>query len=246
MSKLTEKLRRVGVTEAAPMGFGFSTATRARAPQLAVVAELDAADAAAAAQAVADGADALLLDSIANGALKAVVEAAATAPVGVRAGKASFEQLEAWQKDGADFFVFEGLDTPAAVLRLDGPARLLTVDLDWPDPVWRALEALPTDGGYYRLPAGTVTFGTLLNVARALSAARRLLVLGVDTVDRDTFLALRDIGVVSVAVAPDRVAAARQTALDLPPRKRRERERLEPMLPQPTRAGAPAADHDDD
>lgn len=230
------------------MGFGFSTATRARAPQLAVIAELPRADADAAAKAVADGADALLVGGVeSDAALKGVLAAAGSAPVGVRAGSATREQLEGWHKEGADFFVLEGLEAGAGLLRVDGPARLLALDMSWPDQVWRALEALPLDGGSWQLPAGEqVTLGTLLNVARAAAAARRMLLLSVSAVDEDTLIALRDIGVICIVVAPERVAEAKRVATEMPPRKRRDRERVEAMLPLPSRAGGPSHDHEDD
>lgn len=230
------------------MGFGFSTATRAKAPQLAVVAELAGASADAAAKAVADGADALLVGGLQSGSdLKALVSAAGSVPVGVRVNGASREHLEGWQKDGVDFFVMDGLDAPAGLLQVDGPARLLTLNEDWPDQVWRALDALPLDGGYWELPAGqSVTLGTLLNVARAAAASKRMLLLGVTAVDTDTLTSLRDIGVICVAVAPERVADAKKAATEMPPRKRRDRERMDAMLPVSARASAPSHDHEDD
>jgi len=247
VSKLTDKLRRVGTTEATPMGFGFNTATRAKAAQLAVVAELPSADRDAIARAVADGADAVLLAAVSDdAAVKAAVAAAGSAPLGVRAGKNGRTQLEAWQKEGVDFFVFEGLDTPATALRLDGPARLLALDMDWPEAVWRTLEAASTDGGYYRLNSD-LTLGALLNVVRANGVSRRNLILSLDATDEDTLTSLRDAGLVCIGVSADRVAAAKQVATDMPPRKRRDREHMDAMLP-PGRvaAAAPVHEHDEE
>ena len=231
------------------MGFGFSTATRAKSAQLAVVADLPQADAAAATKAIADGADGLLVGSVGgDGALKEVLAAAGSVPVGLRVSSASREQLETWYKDGVDFFVLEGLEASAGLLRVDGPARLLTLDMGWPDQVWRTLEALPLDGGAWTLPAGDdLSLATLMNVARAAAASKRMLLLSVSAVDEDTLTSLRDIGVISIVVAADRVAAAKQTATDMPARKRRDRERMEAMLPHSPRAAEPAGhDHDDD
>ncbi|MBI4496302.1 MAG: hypothetical protein HY689_00150 [Chloroflexi bacterium] len=247
MSKLTEKLRKVGKSEPGPIGFGLF-APRAKTPQLLLLAELPPAhDADAARQALADGADALLLGPTADlDRVKGVLAAAGEAPVGGGLEGHGVEVARALHEAGGDFLVLTSLDTPVAVLQLDGPAKLLEVDPDWGDTVLRAVEGLPLDAVLLRV-AGPCTLATWLTCLRVAGLTRRALLVALPgPVDGDALTSLRDAGASAVVVEPAAVAAARRLIDTLPSPKRR-REHAEALLPAaPQRTPAPSEEEDDD
>lgn len=243
MSKLTDKLKKVGQSESTPMGFGFF-ATRTKNPPMLLLAELASPDPGAAQQALADGADVLLLGPGTEAEqVRGVLAASGEAVVGITLAGGSADVAATMHTADSDFLVLTSVAAPAAVLQLDGPGKLLEVDPDWADTTLRAVEGLPLDGVLLRV-SGPLTVEAWMRCLRVGGLTRKtLLVTLTGPVDTDTLRSLRDAGVSAVVVEPGAVAEARRLIDSLPSPKRPKDHRAA-LLPASPR-NAPPSDEDD-
>src|SRR5581483_5433860 len=142
MSKLADKIRKVTSGESSPMGFG--AVQKGRAPGLLLAVEArEAGQIAAYAEAGAD--------AVVAGRAIPVDGAAGRALHGLSlldgAGAAQDAEPEA-------DFVLVSAESPAAVLRWEGPGLVLSVDAGAEDSALRPVAALPVEAVVFDLPAG--------------------------------------------------------------------------------------------
>lgn len=241
MSKLTEKLRKVGQSESSSIGFGFHS-TRTKSLSLLVVAELSPEDTQAAQEALLAGADALLFRAGAAGDITQLLSVAGDVPVGVTLGDG-----ESDLPTGIDFLLAASLTTPASVLHLDGPGKLLVLDAEWSDATLRAVEGLPVDGVLVRL-SGPFTIETWLRCLRFGALARKTLLVALDNPeDRDALRSLRDAGVSAVVVPVGAIAGVKGLIESLPaPKRYRDRNRRDALVPSLPRAASQSEDEEEE
>lgn len=221
MGKLIEKLNRIGRSGGPRLGFGQSGG--AGAPQLAIIASLDAADRTLAKAVVANGADAVVVSG-----------SGAKAPKGPAAKKLGLNDAVPCGGGGRALEANPPTSWDFAVVTTDGPLEALVeatdVDLvlslpsDAPDSMVRSLEALPIDAVAVPGPNHGLTLDALVPCCRIARATRKPVLAFVSVeIDRPSLLALRDAGAAGVIVdvakgQEDAVASLRKRILDLPPK----------------------------
>ena len=222
MSKLSERIQRLGRTENTSMGF-VRAATKNAAPGLLLLARASQPDNAT----VSAGADGLLLSTL---------PARAEGLWGLHPAGASVA--------GADFIIV-GPETNLATLALDGVGLVIEADESWPGATLRSLEMFQPDAIYLNLGDAPLSLPRLLSLRRVSALAGPLVVEAPAAPDANTLRLLRDAGAAAIIVpAGDRAAitALRERIDALPPRRRRKEERAEATLP---RLSASAEDDDE-
>lgn len=250
MTKLADLLRGAMRVSASPMGFVPSTAKAAHTMLLLALAserwKQEAADA------VAAGADAVLLaGKPGDKEIAEAVEAAGSRPCGVVAGDVGAEQIERLRAAGADFFVLDP-EAPASALIDEKLALLLRVRQELTDVQLRTLDALPVAALYVEREPGALTIWRQMELQRISGLSRKPLALRVppDTKQQD-LLALRSAGVALVAVDMkdrDAVGALRtlRAIIDGLPRRKSGRTDDLPHVSMPgTGAGTASAEEED-
>lgn len=228
MSKLNERIRRLGQTESAPMGFLRVTNTKHSAGLL-LLARADTASV----EAVDAGADGLIFGLV-----------PATPPDGWWGAYAGSSKAE-----GADFLV-AGPGTPLETLAEDGPSLVIEVDESWLDTQLRAVELFSPDAIYLRQADNSVTMERLLTIRRISGLAGPVILELQSAPDAKELRLMRDAGVVALVLpASDKTALGtlRQLIDALPPRKRkRDDQHSDAVVPQLRPVATDGDDEDDD
>ncbi|MSQ61964.1 MAG: hypothetical protein EXR43_05240 [Dehalococcoidia bacterium] len=223
MSKLSERIQRLGRTENTSMGFVRSATKKAAAPGLLILARTNQPDNAT----VAAGADGLIFSALPT---------RAEGLWGLHPAGASVA--------GADFIIV-GAQANLATLAMDGVGLVIEADEAWPDATLRSLDMFQPDGIYLNLGDAPLSLPRLLSLRRVSSLAGPLVVEASAAPDANTLQLLRDAGTAAIIVpGADRAAitALRERINALPPRRRRKEERAEATLP---RLSAIAAEDDE-
>ncbi|HWO94637.1 MAG TPA: hypothetical protein VNL92_07725 [Dehalococcoidia bacterium] len=220
VSKLRDRIRRLGRREAGPMG--FAPAVAAKQPGMLLILRLPAKGAVE--PALEGGADAVLVDAGGRSVTKQPPDLLLGLDV---RGAADDVNLE-----GADFIVADGA-APSAVLANEGRGLVLAVDEAWPDALLRASETLAPDALFVELGAQP-TLQRILELRRVALVGGAPLLLGIaGSIDPPILRVLRDAGVVGLVVDSKGASAMpqlRETINSMPPR-RRPNEADSPLLP---------------
>lgn len=245
MGKLTELIRRATRAEPEPLGFGAGS----RKPLATMLLLALAGDrwARAAGEAVAAGADAVLLAGRPGD--RDVTEAIAAVdgrPCGILAPDANADQLSRLSDAGLDFAVV-GPQAPANALLNEKLTLVLHLREDLTDVHLRALQPLPLDAIYVERETTPATIMRLIELQRLSGLSRKPVLLAVppDSQQED-LVSLRDAGVALVALdlrernAAETLRRLRETIDGLPrPRRPRREERPEATLPGARASGEP-------
>ncbi len=248
MSKLTDLIQQATRPRATPLG--FATARSEPAPTMLTVAVVSQGWKDAVSDAISAGAAAILLtDGPSNADIKAAVEAAGDAPVGLVADSSKLDGLS---DTGLDFIVLDN-DAPASALQNEDLTFLLNAHEGLSDVQLRTIEPLPVEALYVDAPSAELTIGRQMELQRITGLARKpMLMSPAPDSDRDTLLSLRDSGAVLLAVdmsAADgskTLAALRKIIDALPSRRDRQRgDKAEVTLPTASH-GHEETDEDDE
>ncbi len=242
MSKLADLIRRAVRTEPAPIG--FATAARKTPPSMTLAAIVSEHWSQGVRDAIAAGADAVLLSGRPNDKdTKDAVAAAGDKPCGVTLGESSTSQLG---EAGVDFIVVEP-DTPASALLDQTLGFVFHLRGDLTDIQLRTLDPLPLDAILLEREGTPTTILRRMELQRITALARTALFLPVPPeTEQPDLLTLRDAGVAIIAVelkernAIDAIKRLRGVIDALPrPRPRRRDERPSVSIP-----GAPSNQHE--
>ncbi|MEE8473394.1 MAG: hypothetical protein V3S82_09525 [Dehalococcoidia bacterium] len=215
MSRLIDKLKMV--EKGSVSGMGFRTAAVARGPSLLLIPRLSGLDAKSGAAVAEGGADAVLIgvgEALEKGKVrKSRVKALGGVPWGVWWEDLGVEDMKVLGEGGGDFIVIEAAKTPAAVLSVEGPGRVLVIEPSLADGLLRAVDLMSVDavllrGGLENQSALTVEH--LMTTQRASAFVRKPLLVEVSPkIEREDLKALVEVGVkgVVVALAPQGMAA---------------------------------------
>jgi predicted TIM-barrel enzyme len=215
MSKLAERIKRAGRTEAAPIGFGVAS-ERSAAPTLVCLLRLDKDQAKKAGGAAASGADAVIVTGLEAEKLGEVAKKLREVPVGVSLDGAQRSSVETARKAGADFVRLDQRSSAEAVLEEEA-GLVLRVDADISDTELRALAGLSLDALEVAPLEEPFTLQRLIELRRlSLLAQTPLLVEVTPDVGTSGLEALREAGVTGVIL--DGKSAGKLT--DLPCQKR--------------------------
>lgn len=191
MSKISERLTKLGQTERSGFGFG------ARAASTKIPVILIAASIAKPADAKDLDADLFVLNSDSNGAPQTkAVDGADIWGVTVSGGSA--EDLDKAIEAGADFVVAEGESAPGAALRDDDAGKGYVVAKDISEDRAKAINAGPfdfliLDGTELKLP---LSVGSVLDIQEQLARYSQHIFLSVSEIpDQVNLELLRDVGI---------------------------------------------------
>lgn len=232
MSKLRERIRRLGRREGAPLGFATAKAARTSASLLLVALVDEATPPTAALEAGADGV-----------LVRAGAKPNAAALKDVWWGVVSRGGPPAADAAGADYAVIDAT-VPLESLAPDR-GIVIAVDEGWSDAMLRATDAFSPDALYAGIEEPPTT-QRLLELRRLSSLGGPVLVEVAVELDATALGFLRDAGVVGVVVPParhDSLGELRRRLDALPAQRRRGDDRPDAILPS---AGPIEADEDDD
>ena len=246
MAKLIELIKRATRTEPGPIGFGATS--RKPQPTMLLVALATDHWPRGAADAVAAGADAVLLAGRpADKDIAEAVKAADGRPCGLLAPDAAADQVSRLREAGLDFLAV-GVQAGANVLLDEGVTFLLHLREELTDVQLRAVEPMPFAGVYAERDAAPATIMRMIELQRLSGLTRKplLLTLPPESKEED-LLSLREAGVALVAVdlrergATDALRRLRGVIDGLPRRRKpRSEERAAPSLPSGGGRAGPA------
>ena len=243
MSKLRDRIVDTERRRHARIGFATSSDAAARPPGVVVIAEVDDADAA---RTAIDGGATALLTSGDTAGIKAIVEVAGGAPVGVRREHATAGDVSAFVDAGAEFLLFDAAETAADALLDTSLGHVLILPDGASDDELRLLAPLDLDAVAVPAPAEAMTVHAQLQMRRVADLTRsRLLATATGAVDTPTLDVWRAGGVAVVLVPPSEAASLASTvaaAAELKPPRERAEERPMALVPS---AGS-HADEDDE
>lgn len=191
MSKITERLTKLGQTERSGFGFGAHSIST-KVPVILIGMSIKKAS-----EAKDLDADLFILSAGANGAAQStVVKDVDIWGVSVSGGSA--KEIDAAVDAGADFIVVEGESAPGAALRDDDTAKGFVVSAEVTEDRAKAIDAGPfefivLDGSDLKLP---LNVGTVLDIQEQLARYSSHIFLEVIEVpDQINLELLRDIGI---------------------------------------------------
>lgn len=249
MSKLIERLEKVGTVAPAPMGFAASRAPE-RAPALLMLSLSGAKDAVSNSQ--ADG-FMVSVPKATKPQLKAAGKAMGDRLWGLWPNAAAGLSLDDVKEQGGDFVVFSSLDTPSELLADEEIGRLFVIPVELPEELGHSMEEFPVDAVVVSglEDASPLTVKALMQVRAVRDfVPRPLLLLRAKPLSRGELVVLQEVGLQGVVVDSSNVDAEDAARMSedikgLPPR-RQKRDSPGALLPRMS-SGAPAShQHDDD
>jgi len=240
MSQLSEKIRKAGRTEPAPLGFAAAVATKARPTMLSGVRLTDAGKVV---DAASKGADFVILDGVAPGKLKGLDKANGAA-IGV-SGHLDREACAALREAGADFVILSGTSAPATGLLDEKIGRLLAIDPAMDEVPLRLVGDLGLDAVVIPAPELPLTVERFIALRRVSALARTPILADVPSdIGASALELLRDSGVAGVIVSDlAKLGALKERVDALPARGHKREERSEATISSQAATGH---DHDDD
>ncbi|MDP6102332.1 MAG: hypothetical protein QF579_03370 [Dehalococcoidia bacterium] len=252
MSKLIERLEKVGTVAPTPMGFGANRAIE-KAKSMLLIALSGTKSAAPDSKLKVDS-YIIAAGEAAISELKAAKGAAGDALWGLWTDTLTTPSLKDLKGEGGDFFIFSTVDAPAEVLANDDLGRLITIPVEFPEELGHALEEMPVDAvllaGLEEVSPLSVRNLMQIRSVRDL-ISKPLLLLRTHSLNRDELAVLQDVGVQGLVVdlrsMNVKEAIQIEDAIEgLPPRKTR-RDQADALLPRVSqRAASHQSDDDDD
>ncbi len=250
MSKLIERLEKVGTVAPAPMGFAAGRAPE-RSPALLIISLSGAKDAAAS-DSQTDG-FIISVPKASNAQLKAAQKAVGDRLWGLWPGTATGVSLDDIKEQGGDFVVFSSVDTPSELLADEEIGRLFVIPVEFPEELGHSMEEFPVDAVVISglEDASPLTVKALMQVRAVRDfIPRPLLLLRSRPLSRGELVVLQDVGlqglvVDSSKVSAEDVARMAEDIKDLPPRKQK-RDHPSALLPRMSLGAPESHQHDDD
>ncbi len=234
MSKLSEKIRRASRREVSPLGFGVAAGRDRPRPTLLCVVRLPGDQAKKAAEVVAKGADAVILDGADASQVRQWAQEVGEVALGVRAAKADRAVVASLREGGADFVVVDA-ESPAEVMLEEKVGFVVSVAGEASDTALRVLESLPLDALVLPSSDGALTLRRWLELRRVSLLSRTPLLMEVaPEASVSQLQALREAGVVGVMLDGrflEKLPSLRASVEALPRRGRRREDRAEAILP---------------
>ena len=251
MSKLIQRIERLGKEAPAPLGFG-AAARRQPMPTMVLLA-------ATAEPQTISNLDGVTLDGVifrsegVDGAAAAqAMKALPNVPWGAQSNVLAAEDVAALIEAGADFVALTGLTSSLEVLRDEELGKLLVVPVDLKEEFARSLEVLPVDVIVYADAVGSpLTLEVLMHLATARCEIGRPFLLPVHgALSMWELECLREIGVEGVVADLETTDAealkALSQAIRALPRRKSRSDLGSPSLPRVGGRPRPQPDDDDD
>lgn len=252
MSKLIDRLEKVGTVAPTPMGFGANRAVE-KAPSLLLVALSGTQPPASISQLRVDS-HIISTGKIAKAELKAAKGIAGNTLWGLWPETLTHDSLDALKKEGGDFFILSTIDTPAEVLAGEELGRLVTIPVDFPEELGHSLEEFPVDAiilvGLEEVSPLSVRDLMQVRSVRDL-ISKPLLLLRSHPLNRGEIVVLQDVGVQGIVLDLRSMkvedAVQMQEAIEKLPPHKIKRDRATALLPRLSlRAASPEEEEEDD
>lgn len=232
MSKLIERIKKLGQSEETVVGFG-SSRREIRQPTILLIGRTSASNVGSVGDAEVD---AIVVEGLTE-EMNGIASTLKDKIWGVGTEKLSSEQATSLKEDGADFVVFNADSTDAAVLDNDDLAAVLVVNGAIEDEQARGLRSLSIDAVLY-IPNEELSELSVTRLGQIQTASSAIgkptIVVVSDTIGPKQIETLRNAGVVGLLVdlsSTDRVVELRETIDNLPRKKRRSEEPNPPLVP---------------
>ena len=245
MSKLLDKLEQITKGYAKPLGF-TSAASKSKAANMVIVAAIDDKDTAAA-NASAECADAVLVNSLAGKSTATKTKL----PWGTYIDKASEEQLASIKDSGCDFILLNTQNSPISLLQEEKLCRMIEIDPAMPDGLLRAVSQLPVD---IVLIAGdaSVSIQRLLVCQHIANLVGKYLLLRITSeTSGEDLRELWETGITGVVIpvaddAKKELAALRQSVDSLPASRRKRISKTSATIPHISSSDTPEEEEPDE
>ncbi|MBI2872471.1 MAG: hypothetical protein HYY00_04685 [Chloroflexi bacterium] len=255
MSKLGERLERIGRGSSAPLGFGAAV-KRERLPGILFIGTVSS-DHSDGARALAEGkADAALLRASGEKGdeVQSARQALGDTPWGLWVASPTEERMASLKEEGCDFVVFESDQVTASALADDAMARVMAISPGLDDRTLRALEGLPVDALLVRLPekASPMNLRHLLDIGVVRSMTSKYLLLEHPCLPNSKEVELlRDAGVDGVVVDVSSATAEeldqfRRRLMDLPQKKQKAERSVATLPATYSRMGTPRREDEEE
>ena len=251
MSKLIERLEKVGAVAPTPMGFGANRVAE-KAPSL-LLAALSGIESATVDSKLKVDSYIIAAEKAAKSELEAARSAVGDALWGLWPNSLTSASLNDLKQEGADFFVFSALDAPAEALADEELGRFIAIPVEFPEELGHSLEEMPVDGVLLvgLEEACPLSVKDLMQVRSVIDLiSKPLLLLRSHPLKPGELAVLRDVGVQGMVVdlRSMKVEDAVQMEKDIhamPPRKTRH-DHAGALLPRlSTRTAAPQREDED-
>ena len=230
MSKLSQKISRVGRFDSAPLGFGAMASPKSESTML-LVARLAASESKRLGDLAKAGVDVALIDSPSAQKLPDAGDLIVGAVLSSGDGALAAGLREA----GYDFLCIDPNSVQADVLLEEQLGFMFPADPAAEDSELRLLETLNLDAVLLPAVNGPLTVRQQLSLRRvALLTRKPMLVAVSDVLEGNQLRGLRDSGTVGLVVdgkADKTVAAMRKAIDELPARRRRREDRQSALVP---------------
>jgi len=232
MSKLIERIKKLGQSEETVVGFG-SARQQTRQPSILLIGQTSASGIASAGDTQVD---AIVVQSLAK-EMDSVSSTLDGKVWGVRTESLDVDRATSLKEQGADFVVFNADSTDAAVLDIDDLGAVLIVNGAIEDEQARGLRSLSIDLALYvpNEELNELSVTRLGQIQTASSAIGKPTIVAVsDGISAKQVETLRNAGAVGLLVdlsSADRIAELRETIDNLPRKKRRSEETNSPIVP---------------
>ena len=252
MSKLIERLEKVGTVSPTPMGFGANRAAE-KSPAMLLMALSGTMPATSGSQLKVDS-YIIAAGKIAKSELKAAKDLAGDAVWGLWPDTLTNDSLDALKGEGGDFFIFSTMDTPAEVLAGEELGRLITIPADFPEELGHTLEDIPVDavllaGLEESSPLSVKDLMQIRSVRDLIS--KPLLLVRSQALSQGELVVLQDVGIQGIVLDMrtmqlDDALKVQGNIDELPPRKTR-RDQASALLPRLSQGEiSPQSEDDDD
>ena len=252
MSKLIERLEKVGTITPIPMGFGASHAAE-KAPSMLLVALSGTKPANSKSQLRVDS-HIIAAGKIAKSELKAAKDVAGDAIWGLWPDTLTNDSLDALKGEGGDFFIFSTIDTPAEVLAGEELGRLITIPAEFPEELGHSLEEIPVDAVLLAglEEASPLSVKDLLQIRSVRDMiSKPLLLVRSQALSREELVVLQAVGIQGIVLdlrtmKLDDALQVQDNIDELPPR-RTKRDQANALLPRLSQSGiSPQREDEDD
>jgi len=234
MSKLSDRIRKTRLAAPKPIGF---TAAAASAPPRSIlsIVRLSARDVVKTSDAVAKGADAILVESPSATKFKSAAKKSGEALCGAAIENADREAVVSMAEAGADFVAIDFESGLAEAMLEENLSYVLSIGREAKDSELRLIGDLPIDALIVPPPDGKLSLSEALSLRRLATLARTpLFVDATPGIDASALQALRSVGVVGVIVGESaiaKLAKLRKTIESLPSREPKREEHREVSMP---------------
>ena len=252
MSKLIERLEKVGTVAPTPMGFGANRAVE-KVPSLLLLALSGTKSTASNSQLQVDS-YIMSAGKVTKAELKAAKGIAGGSLWGLWPETITIDSLSALKGEGGDFFIFSTVDTPAEVLAEEELGRLITIPADFPEELGHSLEELPVDAVILAglEEASPLSVRDLMQVRSVRNLiSKPLLLLRSHTLNQGELVVLQDVGIQGIVLdmrtmKVEDAAQIRKDIEELPPRKPK-RDQANALLPRlSSRPAAPQREEEEE